>query len=154
MLSRLFLSLIFAAGVSSVSVALAEETAFSHGVKDGDLEWAPCPDIFPESCRIAVLHGDPSEPRTDLFFKVPAGTRLVEHTHTSAERMVLVSGAMEVDYAGQEPVVLEAGDYAYGPPELPHSTVCLDRGDCVLFIAFNEPVDAMAVDKQAAGTGH
>jgi hypothetical protein len=58
--------------------------------------------------------------------------------------MVLISGEMEVDYDGQDPVVLTAGTYAYGPARLPHTARCLDGDDpCVLFIAFEEPVDAV-----------
>lgn len=112
----------------------------------GDIEWGPCPGFFPETCRIGVLHGDPAEPRADIFFKVPAGTEIPSHTHTSAERMVLVSGEMEVEYEGQAPAVIGTGDYAFGPPGRPHRAKCLDAGECILFIAFNEPVDAMPAE--------
>jgi quercetin dioxygenase-like cupin family protein len=120
---------------------------------DEAIEWGPCPGFFPETCRIGVLHGDPAEPRADIFFKVPANTSLPAHTHTSAERMVLVSGEMRVDYEGQAPALIETGSYAYGPPGRAHSARCLDAGDCVLFIAFNEPIDAMPVE-DASKSGH
>ena len=60
--------------------------------------------------------------------------------------MVLISGEMEVDYEGQAPVVMEPGTYAYGPAGLPHTTRCQSDEACVLFIAFEEPVDAMPVN--------
>ncbi len=56
--------------------------------------------------------------------------------------MVLVSGEMRVNYEGQQPEVLQAGTYAYGPPEVPHTASCESSEPCVLFIAFEEPVDA------------
>lgn len=126
----------------------AQERAFTRTIDAPELEWGPCPDFMPESCRLTVLQGDPEQPGADAFFKLIPGTTAPEHWHTSAERMVLVSGRMEVDYEGQEPVELTPGTYAYGPAELPHATHCLDgdnADDCVLFIAFEEPVDALEV---------
>lgn len=67
-------------------------------------------------------------------------------SHSSAERMVLVDGHMRVDYDGQEPVDLHPGTYAYGPAEHAHVATCLSEEPCVLFIAFEEPVDAFAVE--------
>jgi quercetin dioxygenase-like cupin family protein len=58
--------------------------------------------------------------------------------------MVLISGRMTVAYDGQAPVELRPGTYAYGPAKLPHSTTCHSAEPCVLFIAFEEPVDAVA----------
>ncbi len=110
---------------------------------DPELAWGPCPEFFPEGCRIAVLNGDPAQSNADIFFKLPPNTEAPEHKHTSAERMVLVAGEMTVNYRGQPPVTLTAGSYAYGPSELPHSASCGDAGECVLFIAFEQPVDAM-----------
>jgi quercetin dioxygenase-like cupin family protein len=59
--------------------------------------------------------------------------------------MVLVAGELQVQYEGQESVVLKSGTYAYGPAELPHTAICTSSEPCVLFIAFEEPVDAIAV---------
>lgn len=111
---------------------------------DAGLKWGPCPEFMPEGCGIAVLHGDPSKDNADVFFRVPAGAFIPMHWHTSAERMVLVSGRLEVTYAGEKPVVLEAGTYAYGPPKKPHEATCGKGAPCVLFIAFESPVDAVA----------
>ncbi len=127
--------------------AAADERALTRTADDPDLEWVACPEFLPEDCRIAVLHGDPAEPNADIFFRLQPGTKAPHHRHTSAERMVLVSGEMEVDYDGQDPVRLKPGTYAYGPAELPHTARCLDGNQaCVLFIAFEEPVDAIAID--------
>lgn len=96
---------------------------------------------------IGVLQGDPAEPNADVFFKLPAGKTVPSHWHTSAERMVLVAGEMEVQYDGQDAVILKPGNYAYGPPELAHWASCKSTVDCVLFIAFEEPVDAMPAEE-------
>ena len=124
----------------------SEEAITVDAAKDNP-EWVPCPEFMPESCRISVLQGNPAEPNADVFFRMEGNTSVPNHWHHSAERMVLVSGEMEVDYEGQEPVVLTPGTYAYGPPELPHTAECVSSEPCLLFIAWNEPVDAFAADE-------
>ncbi|PEN13310.1 cupin [Longibacter salinarum] len=128
----------------------AQDAPRSWTMDDPDLEWGPCPDFMPESCEIAVLNGPPDQPNADIFFKMAPGTTVPAHRHTSVERMVLVSGEMEVTYEGHDPVVLKPGTYAFGPAELPHEASCADGEACVLFIAFEEPIDAMPTDPIAA----
>lgn len=122
-----------------------DEGAFARTADSTAIEWGPCPEFMPAGCALAVLQGNPAEPNSDVFFKLPAGTTAPLHTHTSAERMVLVSGEMQVRYEGQAPVVLTAGTYAYGPANLAHDATCNSDEDCVLFIAFEGPVDAHPV---------
>ncbi len=119
------------------------EPAISTTASDSGLKWGGCPDFLPAGCAIAVLHGDPSQPNADVFFKVPARSEIPLHTHTSAERMVLVAGELEVAYQGQAPVRLTAGTYAYGPAGRPHAGRCVSDVACVLFIAFESAVDAV-----------
>lgn len=119
------------------------DSAFARTFKDAKLQWGPCPPFMPKGCEIAVLHGDPAKPNADIFFKVPGNASIPRHWHTSAERMVLVSGRLEVTYDGQEPVVLRPGAYAYGPAKAPHKAFCAKGAPCVLFIAFEAPVDAL-----------
>lgn len=126
------------------TVARAED-ALQFRSSDPNLQWGPCPDFLPKGCGIAVLHGDPAQANVDVFFKVPAGATIPRHTHTSAERMVLVSGELEVRYDGQAPIRLKPGSYAYGPAGRPHSGTCAKGDPCVLFIAFESPLDALPV---------
>ena len=109
---------------------------------DSQLKWGPCPSLFPAGCEIAVLHGDPAKPNADVFFRVPAGYVIPPHWHTSPERMVLVAGELRVEYSGHRPQVLAVGTYAYGPAKAVHQATCAASGPCVLFIAFESPVDA------------
>jgi quercetin dioxygenase-like cupin family protein len=125
------------------AAAIAAEPALAKTHKDKDLQWGPCPAFLPAGCGIAVLHGDPAKPNVDVFFKVPGGSKIAAHTHTSAERMVLASGELTVKYEGQPPVTLKKGQYAYGPAGKPHEATCAKGDDCVLFIAFESPLDAV-----------
>lgn len=128
-----------------VAAPASAEDSVTAIYTDSKLQWGPCPPFLPEGCGIAVLHGDPAKPNVDVFFKVPAGSSIASHTHTSAERMVLVAGKMDVTYEGEKVVRLKPGMFAYGPAGKPHSATCHKGKDpCVLFIAFEAPLDAMA----------
>ena len=135
--------IVFAAGLIFPGMAFGDGSAFIHTADSAELEWGPCPPFMPENCAIAVLQGDPTEPNADVFFKMGGNSKVPSHTHTSAERMVLISGELEVEYEGQPAEVLTPGTYAYGPAGLAHSATCRSDEDCVLFIAFEEPVDAV-----------
>ena len=111
-----------------------------------DIGWGPCPPGMPEGCQIAVLHGDPARPNADVLLKVPAGATIAPHWHSSAERMMLAAGRLAVRYQGSAEAVLEPGSYAYGPARLPHEAECRSAEPCVLFIAFEGPVDRHAFD--------
>ena len=128
---------------TAIHPAVAEEQAVAQAPDDAALQWGPCPAFMPDGCQIAVLRGDPAAAHADIFYRVPGQAEIARHWHTSPERMVLVSGELEVTYDGQDPVVLTPGTYAYGPAEKPHSAVCRSSDPCTLFIAFVDPIDAM-----------
>lgn len=108
-----------------------------------NLEWVPCPEPLNfEGCHIAVLHGDPSKANSDVLFRMQPGTTAPEHWHNSAERMVLISGEMHVTYQGEGKNILKPGSYAFGPAGKPHLAECVGEEPCLLFIAFEQPVDA------------
>jgi mannose-6-phosphate isomerase-like protein (cupin superfamily) len=122
------------------------EISFATTIDNKEMKWLPAPDFFP-GCSFTILHGDISKPNLDFFFKIEANTKVVNHIHNSPERMILVSGELEVEYEGEKPVVLKAGSYAYGPAGKPHKAKCLDNGPCVLFVAMVDPFDAVPIPK-------
>jgi quercetin dioxygenase-like cupin family protein len=130
-------------GAWAFAQAPAREQALARSAQDAQLQWGPCPPFMPAGCGLAVVHGDPAKPNADVFLKVPANAAIPEHWHTSAERMVLVAGELSVTYQGQAAIVLKPGMYAYGPAKLAHSASCGGSAPCVLFIAFESPVDAI-----------
>lgn len=143
----LILLLVFLFPVSTLAQDMDSEMSIATTASDEALQWGPCPEFMPEGCNIAVLQGDPAQGNVDVFFRVPANTDIPNHWHASAERMILVSGEMEVTYEGEAMVTLKEGSYAYGPAGKPHVARCGDAGPCVLFIAFEEPLDAFAVQE-------
>ena len=135
----------FAISLNAQSRDLSDtETSLATTIDNKDLKWLPAPDFFPD-CSFTILHGDMSKPNLDFFFKIEPNTEVVNHTHNSPERMILISGDLEVQYEGEKPVVLKAGSYAYGPAGKPHKAKCLDNGPCVFFVAMVDPFDAVPI---------
>jgi len=123
------------------------EMSITKTINDSDIVWNPAPEFFP-GCSFTILHGDISGPNLDLFFRIEPNTEIINHTHNSAERMVLISGELEVQYEGEKPQILKAGTYAYGPANKPHRAKCLNSGQCVLFIALVDPFNAEPITKK------
>jgi len=124
----------------------APEQALVQTAGDAKLKWGPCPPFLPKGCAIAALHGDPAKDNLDVFFKVPGKSKIPLHWHTSPERMILVAGRLHVTYEGQKTTVMTPGTYAYGPAKRPHSGYCASSSPCILFIAFESPLDAVPVE--------
>ncbi|MFT7901375.1 cupin domain-containing protein [Tenacibaculum ascidiaceicola] len=123
------------------------ETSIATTVNDKSLKWLPAPDFFP-NCSFTILHGDISKPNLDFFFRIEPNTEVIYHTHNSPERMILISGDLEVQYKGEKATVLKAGSYAYGPAKKPHRAKCLNNGPCVLFVAMVDPFDAVPIKEK------
>lgn len=141
---------LFSLALACIAVADAgasdQEEALTWTADDTRLVWGPCPPFMPQGCGIAVLHGDPAKNNVDVFLKVPGKSRLPMHWHTSAERMVLVAGELRVTYENQKTATLKPGTYAFGPAKRKHEGACVSDAPCVLFIAFESPLDAVAAD--------
>ncbi|MBN4084863.1 cupin domain-containing protein [Flavobacteriaceae bacterium AH-315-B10] len=113
---------------------------------DIDLKWGPCPPFITDGCNIAVLHGDPAINNVDILFKLSPNANIPNHWHNSAERMILIAGELEVTYEGEKTQTMKVGAYAYGPAKKHHTAKCISKKPCVLFIAFEEPLDAFPVE--------
>ena len=142
-LSLLFL--LIQIGPEAFAQTQDQEQAHVWTADDARLEWGACPAFLPKGCGIAVLHGDPAKDNVDVFLRIPSNSSLALHWHSSAERMVLVAGELHVTYDGQKMAVLKTGTYAFGPAKRAHSAVCASASPCVLFIAFESPLDAVPV---------
>ena len=151
-MSQLLRDVILAALLLVTSFALADASAQKpaqvFSINDAQLKWRSCPAFIPKGCKIAVLHRDSRKDNADIFFKVPTNFTIPRHWHTSPERIVMVSGQLEITYDGQQPTVLKPGTYAYGPAKLPHKASCVSGNPCILFIAYEGPVDTVPTMSQ------
>ena len=132
-----------AANDAAPASAEASKVPLAKAAADPGLQWGPCPEGMPTGCGIAVLHGDPGKPNADIFLRVPGGSAIPPHSHSSAERMILVAGELEAKYQGAPAATLRSGHYAYGPARLPHRAQCRLSEPCILFVAFEGPVDVL-----------
>lgn len=123
------------------------ENSVLTSIDDESLQWGPCPPFIPKGCKAAVLHGDMAVSNTDVVFQFEGGLDLPNHWHNSAERMILLSGELEVTYKGEAKKIMKKGNYAFGPAKKPHTAKCISKKPCVLFVGFVEPVDAFAVEE-------
>ncbi|WP_191621338.1 cupin domain-containing protein [Marinihelvus fidelis] len=136
-----------AAAIASTTLYAGEPT--THMSPDNpDLEWIACPEFFHADCGIAILRINEDGSNADVFFRYPAGESFVEHWHTSAERIAVLRGTLEVTYEGQPTATVATGEYAYGPAGRKHSGACVGDEDCVLFIAFEQAPDTHPVDSR------
>jgi quercetin dioxygenase-like cupin family protein len=123
-------------------LAEAPSTPLAIDVAGSKVKWGGCPPIFPEACAMTVLQGDPAKPGSDVVLRIGPNTTLPRHKHSSAERMILLAGRLMVKYDEMPSAVLKPANYAYGPAGLPHVATCQSDVPCLLFIAFEGPVDA------------
>ena len=132
---------------ASATPPASGEAPLARAATDPALKWGPCPAPFPTGCELTVLHGDPAKPNADVLLRMPGGYAIPPHRHSSAERMILVSGQLEVKYQGAAVATLNPGNYAYGPANAPHRATCVGTAQCHLFVAFEGPVDVVAVEE-------
>jgi len=59
--------------------------------------------------------------------------------------MILIAGELKVTYEGEKTPTMKVGSYAYGPSKKHHTAKCISKKPCVLFIAFEEPLDALPI---------
>ena len=135
-----------AATAAPAAMPASSEAPLVKAAADPALAWGPCPAPLPTGCELAVLHGDPAKPNADVLLRMPGGYAIPPHRHSSAERMILVGGQMEVKYQGAAAATLNPGNYAYGPANLPHRATCIGAMPCTLFVAFEGPVDVVPVE--------
>ena len=142
----LFFLAILSTGLTNAQMgADVDESSVLSSFKDKAIEWGKCPPFMPDGCRLSTLHGDLSQPNTDVLFKLEGKTDAPKHWHNSPERMILLSGELEVTYDGETTQSMKVGDYAYGPAKKPHFARCVSEEACVLFIALQNPLDAFEV---------
>ena len=61
--------------------------------------------------------------------------------------MILLSGELEVTYENETTQIMKVGSYGNRPSKKPHTAKCISKDPCIIFIAFENPVDAFAISK-------
>ena len=127
--------------------SLLSKKALTASPDSQKLEWVSCPEFLP--CQFAVLHGELGGNNMDIFLKFPSGAKVPFHTHSSAEHMIMIAGEFHTTYEGQEKSILKAGNYAYGPTKLAHDGYCASKEECIMFVAYETPLDAVPYSRNS-----
>ena len=99
----------------------AEHTALAPDA----IKWGDGPPVFAKGMKMAVLYGDPSKPG-ELFIvraKMPAGYKVMPHTHPTTENVTIVSGAAAIgmgDKLDPKTKALGAGAFYSMPSGMHH----------------------------------
>ena len=91
----------------------------------GELQWGDAPPGFAPGARFAVVAGDPSKTGSYVVrLQVPAGYKIMPHTHPTTENVTVISGTFNIGMgekfdmaAGKE---LAAGGFASMPAHMAH----------------------------------
>ena len=139
----LLLSLV---GAFAFAQAPVQEQALTQTADDAALSGAPAHRSYPQAVRSRFCMATRRKTTSTFSSKCAGKSTIPLHWHTSAERMVMVAGELHVTYDGQKTAILKPGTYAYGPAKQPHHGFCASTVPCVLFIAFESPLDAVPIE--------
>jgi hypothetical protein len=82
------------------------------------------------------------------FFRFTPGFVSPVHTHTYDYYAVVIKGEMENYEVGVTPVKLAPGSYWYQRGKKAHTTACVSKEPCEIFIVQNERFDAQVPPKE------
>lgn len=91
-------------------------------------------DMEMKGVSTAVLWGDPKKGDYGSITKFAPGTDMGWHTHTNRVRLVVISGTLVIEVAGQPAKELTAGSFADDPGKLKHRTSCKPTAECIFFV--------------------
>ena len=85
-------------GAQKKEMPAAIGDAGGHKIFDSaNIEWGAPPPGFPAGAKLAVLAGNPGEKGVyTVRLKVPAGYKIMPHTHPTAEMITVISGALHI----------------------------------------------------------
>lgn len=115
-----------------------------------NLQWGDAPPRLPAGGKLTVLDGDPGARGPFIArLKMPAGYKIMPHTHPAAERVTVISGTLHIatgdkldEGAGRK---LNAGDFVVFPKGSKHSAWVTEES--VIQIQSEGPFDMSYVDR-------
>jgi quercetin dioxygenase-like cupin family protein len=125
-------------------VGAANEPVFMPA---GDLKWGDLDPKGAPGLKIADVWGDHTKGAYGAFLIFPAGFVAPLHTHTSAIKIVVVSGTYIQTPEGKAEQRLGPGSYAFQPAgPYKHISACDKASECKLFIQSSGPFDLKPVE--------
>jgi hypothetical protein len=103
MRKTLLCAVVLAASVGALPFAALAQNQMQNSmsehmaVQPNALKWGPAPPGLPPGAQVAVVSGDPS--KAELFVvraKLPAGYKVMPHTHPTDENVTVLSGTAHI----------------------------------------------------------
>jgi len=110
-----------------------------------ELKWVDNPAM--KGAKQAVLWGDPAKGPYGVLKSIPGGTMMGLHTHSNAQKAIVVSGTVEFNMDGEAKKELTAGSFVSIPAAAAHDVTCKPGADCVYFEESMGAADFKAVKK-------
>lgn len=96
MLRTALLSAVLVTGLVAAAPARKDAKKFIE-VTPAAMKWGPAPESLPKGAQAVLIEGDPGKPGFfALRLKVPAGYRIMPHTHPEAERVTVIEGTFHL----------------------------------------------------------
>ena len=152
--------LAFAAAFVLAAAALAQAPGVAKGksapkagagtpifIASGDLRWADLDPTGAPGVKIVDVWGDHTKGAYGAFLKFPPGFVAPLHTHTSAIKIVVLSGTYMQTPEGKAEERLGPGSYAFQPGgNYKHISACDKASECELFIQSTGKFDLLPVE--------
>jgi len=97
--------------------------------------------------QVANVWGDVTAGAHGSFFRFDPGFKSPVHTHTYDYYAVVIKGTLENYQPGQKPVKLEPGSYWYQRGKQAHTTACVSKAPCEIYIVQQNKFDAQIPPK-------
>jgi quercetin dioxygenase-like cupin family protein len=122
------------------STAAFAEAAMSGSMKPlGSVRFAPDNDV---RCLLSALEsGDPAKGASTWILKAPAGCVVPWHSHTAAEQLIVIRGAVLAEMTDHAATRLGPGGFAAMGGRMPHQFTCAGRAACIMMVTFDGPYD-------------
>ncbi|HEY6147738.1 MAG TPA: DUF4437 domain-containing protein [Thermoanaerobaculia bacterium] len=131
--------------------ALAPKPGTPVFVHANDLKWADLNPTGAPGVKIADVWGDHKTTGYGAFLKFPAGFLAPLHTHTSAIKIVVLSGTYVQTPEGKSEMRMGPGSYVLQPGgNYKHISACDKASECLLFIESAGKFDLLPVQAPGA----
>jgi hypothetical protein len=107
------------------------------------LVWAPLEvDGLPEGAEVALLRGDFGKDGVEAILRIPPGYHVPNHTHTSDEVYLWISGAFTlIAHDGTRSQFTGPAYISFPGNAPPHALECGKSEPCIFYLKFSRPFD-------------
>ena len=105
------------------------------------VHWGPLEiDGFPPGAEVAILRGSLEGGSVEVVFRLPAGYRVPNHSHTSAESYFWIEGAFTYVHRDGRAVDLSGHSYISLPGQSIHALICHQQ-PCMFYVRYATSFD-------------